>query len=89
MRRRMMKRTLQVVEAPTLDDALLQVEYQSGYLLATEEPAHGQFNIKREMMQIEKGEAFWCHGHCGAIPVEKQSPTKPDYCVDCVKEMKG
>ncbi len=87
-RKIMMKRTIQVVEAPTLDDALLRVEYQPGYLMPLDEPTHGPFNIKREMMQIEKGEAFWCQGHFSAVPIEQQSPTKPEYCVDCVKRMK-
>lgn len=87
--RRRSKRTIQVVEAPTLDDALLEVEYRAGYLLAVQPiPVAGGFDIRRDMMLIEKGTHFWCSSHAEAVPVEQRSPRKPDYCLACVEGMR-
>lgn len=47
----------------------------------------GKFDIENDSLLIETGNSFFCRGHLGAVPVEKQKNEK--YCVDCYASMVG
>lgn len=47
-------------------------------------PVNKLFDEKRDAALIAKGTHFFCRCHLRAVPLDKQSPRNPDYCVSCL-----